>query len=143
MLTAEAQVETERASRYLTQICQHVQSIYSKRGRLSPGRGKRLAGHAQGRSGEPPRVEWTDTLGTVSFDDAAITLKADPGALILRAEAGSEESLQHAQELVTGLLARFGRRDRLTVTWQCAGGSRLTPRQVCEAGCHEQKQVSS
>ncbi|HEY5990730.1 MAG TPA: DUF2218 domain-containing protein [Streptosporangiaceae bacterium] len=123
MLTAEARVETERASRYLTQVCQHVQSIYSKRGPLSHGRRRRLAGHAQGRPAEPPRVERTGTLGTVSFGDAAITLKADPGALILRAEAGGEESLQHAQELVTGLLARFGRRDRLTVAWHRAGAA--------------------
>ena len=40
--------------------------------------------------------------------------------LTLHAEAGSEEGLQRAQELVTGLLARFGRRDRLSATWQRA-----------------------
>jgi hypothetical protein len=120
MPAAEARIETERPSRYLTQICRHVQSIYSKRRPLSHGPGTRLAGHEQGRPVDPPRVEWTETQGTLSFGDAAITLNADPGMLTLHAEADSEEGLQHAQELVTGLLARIGRRDHLSATWQRA-----------------------
>jgi hypothetical protein len=68
-------------------------------------------------------VAWTGSQGTVSFEDAAITLTASPDVLVLRAEAGSEESLQRAQELVTELLTRIGRRDRLTVTWQRAGAA--------------------
>jgi hypothetical protein len=123
MLAAEARVETERATRYLTQLCQHVQSIYSKRGPRSHARRMPPAGHGQGRPAEPPHVEWTDTQGKVSAGDAAITLTAIPDALILRAEADSEESLQQAQALVTGLLARIGRRDRLSVTWQRAGAA--------------------
>ena len=123
MPVAQAHIETERATRYLTQFCQHIQSIYSKRGPLSPARRRPLAGHAQGRPAEPPRVAWTDTQGTISFGDAAITLTASPSALVLRAEAGSEESLQRAQELVTGLLTRIGRRDGITVTWQRAGAA--------------------
>jgi hypothetical protein len=123
MPAAQARIETERASRYLTQLCQHVQSIYSKRGPHSPRRGHGPAGHAQGRSAEQPRVAWTDTQGTVSFGDAAITLTASPSELLLRAEADSEDSLQRAQELVTGVLTRIGRRDRLSVTWQRAGAA--------------------
>src|SRR5215472_416546 len=123
MPAAQAHIETGRATRYLTQFCQHVQSIYGKHGPLSHARRRPLAGHAQGRPAEPPRVAWTDIQGTVSFADAAITLTASPSALILRAEAGSEESLQRAQELVTELLTRIGRRDRLTVTWQRAGAA--------------------
>lgn len=118
MPAAQARIETERASRYLTQLCQHVQSIYSKRGPLSHPRRGPQAGHTQGRPAEPPRVECTGTRGTISFGDAVVTLTADPAALLLRAEAGSDVSLQLAQELVTGLLTRSGRRDRLTVTWQ-------------------------
>jgi hypothetical protein len=121
MPAAQARIETERASRYLTQLCQHVQSIYSKRGPLSHARRMPLAGHAPERPAQPPRVEWTGTQGTVSFGDTAITLQAGPDALILHAEAASEEGLQHAQELVTGLLARISRRDHLSVTWQRAG----------------------
>lgn len=47
-------------------------------------------------------------------------MQARPGTLILRAEADSEQGLRQAQDLVTGLLAGFGRRDRLRVTWQCS-----------------------
>ena len=123
MPAAQAQIETERASRYLTQFCQHVQSIYSKGGPHSRSQAHAPTAHARGRPAEPPRVAWTDIQGTVSFGDAAITLAANPSTLIVRAEAGSEDSLQQAQELVTGLLSRIGRRDRLTVTWQRAGAA--------------------
>ena len=123
MPATQARIETGQATRYLSQLCQHVQKIYSTRGPLSHARRARQAGHAQGRPAEPPRVACTDTLGTVSFGDAEITLTAGPSALLLRAEAGSEESLQRAQELVTGLLTRIGRRDHLTVTWQRAGAA--------------------
>ena len=123
MPAAQARIETERASRYLTQLCQHVQSIYSKRGSHFPRRGHSPAGHARGRPAEPPRVAWTDTRGTVSFGDAAITLTASPTALLLHAEADSEDSLQRAQELVTQVLIRIGRRDRLSVTWQRTGAA--------------------
>jgi hypothetical protein len=121
MPAAHARIETGRASRYLTQLCQHVQSIYSNRGPLSHARRTAPAGHTQGRPAEPPRVAWTDTHGTVTFGDATITLQAGPSALLLRAEAATEDSLQQAQELVTGLLARIGRRDNLSVIWQHAG----------------------
>jgi len=123
MPAAQARIETGRAGRYLTQLCQHVQSIYSTRRPLGHTRRLRRAGHNRGRLAQPPRVEWTDTRGTVSFGDAVITLTAGPSALTLRAEASSEEDLQRAQELVTGLLARFGRRDHLSVTWQQAGAA--------------------
>jgi hypothetical protein len=43
---------------------------------------------------------------------------AEPGALTLHAEAAHEETLRRIQDLITGLLNRSGRRDRLTVTWQ-------------------------
>jgi hypothetical protein len=121
MPAAHARIETGRASRYLTQLCQHVESIYSNRGPLSRARHSPPAGHAQGRPAEPPRVAWTDTQGTLTFEDATITLDAEPSALILRGEAASEGSLQQAQELVTRLLTRIGRRDKLSVTWQRAG----------------------
>ena len=130
MPAVEARIETGRSSRYLTQLCRHVDSIYAERGshgeRPGLAQGRNAQGrnaqsrHAQDRPAEPPRVVWTEAAGTISFGDGTITLMADPAALILRAEAGSDESLQRAQELVTGLLARIGRRDGLTVTWQPA-----------------------
>lgn len=121
MPAAEARIQTGRASRYLTQLCGHVQSIYGKRGPLRHPRQVGMAGHARGRPAEPPRVEWTETQGTVSFGDTVITLQAGPHALVVHAEAASEETLQSAQEMVTGLLARIGRRDQLSVAWRHLG----------------------
>jgi hypothetical protein len=80
MPAAHARIETGRASRYLTQFCQHVQRIYTNRGPLSHARRTAPAGHTQGRPAEPPRVAWTDTHGTVTFGDATITLQAGPSA---------------------------------------------------------------
>jgi hypothetical protein len=47
-------------------------------------------------------------------------MQAGPGELTLRAEAGDEETLRQIQDLITGHLDRFSRRDPLTVTWQRA-----------------------
>jgi hypothetical protein len=117
MLTAEARINTEHASRYLTQLCQHVTSIYAQGPALMRHRRRReLHGRAP-QPATPPRVEWTETYGTVSFGGGTLTLRATPGALILRADADAEQDLQHAQELVTGLLSRIGRREQLTVSW--------------------------
>jgi len=118
MPSAEALIDTEHASRYLTQLCQHVTSIYAKGPALMRHRRRRqLHGGAPQSAETPPRVEWTETHGTISFKGGTVTLRATPGALVLRADAETEQDLQHAQELVSGLLTRFGRRDQLTVSW--------------------------
>jgi len=123
MPAVTARIETGRSGRYLTQLCRHVESIYAKRGSHGEPPGHAEGRQAQDRPAEAPRVVWTEAAGTISFGDVTVTLLADPAALILRAEAGSDESLQRAQDLVTGQLARIGRRDRLTVTWQRAGAT--------------------
>jgi len=60
MLIAEADVETERSSRYLVQLCQHVDKV----GRAHP----QMRAH----------VEWSDDRGVISFDWGRCTLRA-PG----------------------------------------------------------------
>jgi hypothetical protein len=118
MPSADARIDTEHASRYLTQLCQHVTSIYAKGPDLRRHRRRRHpSGGAPQPDETPPRVEWTETHGTISFSGGTLTLLATPGALILRADAETEHDLQQAQELVSGLLTRFGRRDQLTVSW--------------------------
>lgn len=52
MLTAEAHIETERAGRYLVQLCRHVSRIPTH------------SGDAQTRREVQPFVEWSDTHGT-------------------------------------------------------------------------------
>ncbi len=118
MLTAEAHIETERPSRYLAQLCRHVDNIYSTDRDLHNQRHNHVAGEAQERPRLPVHVEWSETRGTVTFGEGKITMQASPGALTLRTEAADEEALRRIQDLVAGLLGRFGRRDHITVTWQ-------------------------
>jgi hypothetical protein len=118
MLTAEAHIETERPSRYLAQLCRHVGNISSTDRDLHDRRHSHAAGEGQERPRLPVHVEWSETRGTVTFGESKITMQASPGALTLSAEAADEEALQRIQDLVAGLLGRFGRRDHLKVTWQ-------------------------
>jgi hypothetical protein len=99
ILIAEARVQTERASRYLVQLCRHV----SKVGRA----------HSQMQA----RVEWSDDRGMISFDWGRCSLRALPGVLRLRAEAPDEDALRRIEHRVADRLEQIGRRDRLTVTW--------------------------
>jgi hypothetical protein len=73
MLIAEARVETERASRYLLQFCQHV----NKAGQPRP----QLRAYA----------EWSDDRGVISFGWGRCTLRALPGVLTLRTEAPDQD----------------------------------------------------
>ena len=99
MLIAEARVETERSSRYLVQLCRHVDLV------------------AQAHPQMQAHVEWSDDRGVISFGWGRCTLRAEPGVLILRAEAPDEESLHQLEQRVADRLEQVGRRDHLTVTW--------------------------
>jgi hypothetical protein len=105
MLIAEAHVETERSSRYLVQLCRHLDKV----GRAHP----EIQVH----------VEWSDDRGVISFDWGRCTLHALPGVLRLRAEAPDEESLRRLEQRVADRLEQVGRRDHLTVTWRLAQGA--------------------
>lgn len=98
MLITEASVATDRSSRYLVQLCQHVN-------------------HVARMPGMQVHVEWSDDRGVISFGEARCTVRAGPGVLSLRAEAADEESLHQLEQRVADRLEQIGRRDRLTVTW--------------------------
>ena len=99
MLIAEARVATDRSSRYLVQVCKHVDKI--------------AHAHPQMQA----QVEWSDTHGVINLGWGRCTLRANPGVLTLRAEAPDEESLRRVQQRVADRLERIGRRDHLAVTW--------------------------
>jgi hypothetical protein len=105
MLIAEALVETERSSRYLVQLCQHLDKV----GRAQP----QMQAH----------VEWSDDRAVVGFDGGRCTLRALPGVLTLRAEARDQDTLHRLQQRIADRLKQVGRRDHLTVTWTPAGGA--------------------
>jgi hypothetical protein len=104
MLIAEARVETERSSRYLVQLCEHVSKV--------------AQGHAQMQA----RIEWSEERGSIDLGWGRCTLRAEAGVLTLRAEAPDEETLRRIERQVVERLERFGRRDRLTVIFTAPSG---------------------
>jgi hypothetical protein len=114
MVTAEADIQTEHATRYLERVCGHAGKMGAAGHRL----GHRPPSHARG--GGPPEVRYVEcsgTEGTVSLDCGQWTMRALPGLLAVRAEAADEQSLRRIQDLLTMRLQKFGRREHLTVTW--------------------------
>ncbi len=130
MPTAEARIETEHASRYLNQLCQHISKIGNKAQHLRHQRPSHLPGHGEGRPDMQAQVEWAETHGTVAFCFGKITMQASPGALTLHAEADDDETLQRIQDLAAGRLAKFGSREHLTVNWQRTETPAVQPREA-------------
>lgn len=89
---------------------------------MGSGLAHRPRAHGGGQA--PPQVqhaEWSATRGTVRLASGGWTMQAAPGMLQLRAEAADEASLQKIQDMLTARLEKFGRRERLIVTWQPPG----------------------
>ncbi len=120
MQTAEARIATDRPSRYLVQLCEHVSAMGGRRGHVLPGRHGGHGGHGagQGDGAGILHADWTDSGGVIATSWGRCTLRAAPGTLTLRAEAADEDGLRRMEDLLTARLERFGRRDRLTVTWR-------------------------
>lgn len=116
MLTTEAQIDTERPSRYLVQFCKHAASMGDG------GHGHRPRVHLGGplaRGDVQVQAEWSDTHGTVTFTPwGQCTLQADADTLTVRIDATDEDNLQQIQDIITRDFDRFSRRDPLTVNWR-------------------------
>jgi hypothetical protein len=112
MPTAEARVETSRASRYLVQLCRHASQMGQRRVH-------RIPDHATGDNHMTmpahADAEWSDTYGKITVEWGTCTLAAAEDRLTLWIEADDEEKLQRIQDAVTRDLTRFSRRDPLTV----------------------------
>jgi hypothetical protein len=118
MPTAEARVMTERATRYLVQLCRHA-------GQMGHGFPAHPGGgpHTGGERPKSIKAEWTEAEGTITVDGGRCVLRATPEALTLRVEAEDEGQLQRIQALVTRNISRMGRRDNLTVEWSPLEGT--------------------
>ena len=124
MLTAEADVQTEHAARYLGRLCSHA----GKMGTTGQRLGHRPRAHASG--GTPPEVRYVEcsgSAGTVRLNWGQWTMRASPGLLAIRAEAADEESLRRIQDLLAARLQKFGRREHLIVTWRHPGTPAAEP----------------
>lgn len=111
MPTAQAEIRTDRASRYLTQLSRHGSHM-----------GSGVIHRPRGHNGDDARpqvrnAEWTDTDGVIEFGWGRCILRATETALVLRAEADDEAHLDQIKTGIAARLSRIGRRDRLTVTW--------------------------
>jgi hypothetical protein len=117
MPTAEAIIQTPYPDRYLARLGKHA----TKMGRRP---GHRPRAHGTGEA--PPEIlhaEWSGSQGTVLLNWGQWTMQATPGTLRLRADAADEANLQRIQGMLTTRLETFGRREKLTITWQPAGTS--------------------
>jgi len=113
--TAHATVATARPSRYLSQLCRHVDQLSRHTGhRRHPRAGD--PGHTS--PGPDARVTWSDTAGAIDLGWGRCTLQTDGDALVLHAEAHDATDLQRLQTLLSARLHQIGRRDHLTVEWK-------------------------
>lgn len=110
-LTATARVPTDRASRYLVQLCGHA-------GQLSQLAVRKRHGHTPARTPLMARAEVSGREGSIEFSWGRCTLQATDDSLILRAEADRAEHLQRITEGIANRLQKIGRHDDLAVTWQ-------------------------
>ena len=114
MPTAETRLATDRASRYLVQLCRHLRQM-PRISHRPPG------GHGGGRmQPEVRHVEFTDTHGTVRFADGLWILDATADELTLRVDADDEKALRRLQDGIAARVEKIGRRDGLRVHWQRA-----------------------
>lgn len=118
MPAAEARVPTDRASRYLTQLCSHGQRMRLSALHRRSARGGH--GHEREPGAAPPQVheaQSTGTDGVIDFGWGRCVVHASATELVLRAEADSEDGLRRIQDGIAARVERIGRRDRLSVTW--------------------------
>jgi hypothetical protein len=123
MLSSEATVETNDPARYLAQFCKHAAAM----GEHAP---TMLRRHAQGArahmsGGELARgelqlsVECSETSGAVKFTPwGQCTIAVDGERLLLRADARDADGLRRIQDIISGDLERWGKRENLQVAWR-------------------------
>ena len=112
MPIAEARIPTTRAERYLAQLCDHLGHMRHGPNAARP--------HRVGRHGTAAvqQVEHGDRYGQIVFDWGTCTLQALDDALIVRADAATDNDLKRAQAMIGHRVETIGRREHLTVIWQ-------------------------
>ena len=109
MPSAQTRIPTDRAGRYLAQLCQHLNQIsgHTRHGSGTDGGGPPQVG----------RVEWNDSHGVIEFASGTGTLDATSDALTIKLAAVDSYELQQMQQLFSARLETIGRRDNLVVAW--------------------------
>ncbi|WP_072396813.1 DUF2218 domain-containing protein [Hyphomicrobium sp. CS1GBMeth3] len=91
MHVAEAQVKSEKASRYLVQLCKHF--------------------------AHKVPTDYDASTGRVDFQPGLCIMHAVGDQLSLRCEADSEPALHRVKDVVEIHLVRFARGEEIAVTW--------------------------
>ena len=119
MPSAETRIPTGNAATYIDRLCGHLSKLAASS--RSPGHGPHL--HA---GGQPPAVlhaEHTHDTGTVTLTWGTLSLHAAADHLAVRADADGPDNLRRIQDMVTGRLLKFGRREHLDIRWHAAAGT--------------------
>jgi hypothetical protein len=114
MVSIEGRATTERAQRYLLQLCNHLAQIGGHHGHGQDGQGHGAGHEAPVR---PRGVECSDDLGHITFDRGSCVLRASADRLALRIEADDHAGMQQIRALVSARLETIGRRDGVSVRW--------------------------
>lgn len=99
MRRAAARVATDAAERYIKQLCNHANHMGA-------------------------RAEWSPPDGIVHFPWGGGTCHADAARdeLVLQVESDTAEGLARIQTVLAADIARFGRRQNLSVSWTAIEG---------------------
>jgi len=144
MLTAEATVETNDPARYLAQFCKHAAAMREHAPamlrRHSSGARAHTRGGASAQGEVQLAVECSDTNGVVKFTPwGQCTIAVEGGNLLLRVEAHDADGVQRIQDVISGDLERWGRRENLKVTWRGPGEYAAAPTWVYNPVSHTER----
>jgi hypothetical protein len=119
MPTFEAHVSTDRAERYLQQLCGHLGRMQHMRHLPLGGHGDRSERGERGGPGMPrvEHVERTEGHAAIRFAEGTCTLTADASALRLWVEADDPAALARLKDAITTRIEKIGRRDGLSIAW--------------------------
>jgi hypothetical protein len=109
MSTGHARIETGRASRYLVQLCEHLNQM--------PRHDTHRTHPHQGAPPTVGHIEQSDSTAVITLDCGRCTLQATADSLTLCVDAADLENRQRIQDMLTRRLQIIGRRDHLDVTW--------------------------
>lgn len=112
MPVLQAQIQTDRATRYLVQFCKHAAA-------MGGGGGHSGRRHVPMSREAQVAAEWSDTTGRVTFGPwGQATLTAHDDSLTVLIDAADEGRLAQIRDIITRDFERFSRRNPLAVAWE-------------------------